>query len=287
MRTVPFRGVLDEVASLGLGRAMDTSNQTELDLVVNRINRRLAEAWDWAMWPDMLRSQERGFAEPWHATMAYSDGDVVWHETLETYYEAAQDVPAGTVVTEAAYWTETTKPVGNLIAWEQYAQDGIGRVWKITNRDAQKYSAVRSYPFMETADGIRVHDSMTQDAAWVLFSLRCPVFSGKAHAGTVMYQTGDVVVSPLTETAGRFPQQGECYKAILAEDGSYAWQLVEFPARLVLPVTMGAAGDLLRYFQQKERGNEMIAEARAYLEDETAKLGSATGMAVNFRGYGG
>lgn len=286
MRTVPFRGVLDEVFSIGVGRPLDTSSQSELDLVVSRINRRLDEAWNWAMWPDVIRSQERAFKAPWHASLAYSSGDVVWSTAEEAYYEAAQDVPAGTDVSNTAYWTETTKPTANLIDWEQYSLDAIGRVWKVSNKDATQYSSLRSYPWQERHDGFLVDDALTANTAWILFSLRCPLFSGKPHSGTVNYYTGDIVLSPLAETAGRFPQQGECYKAILDAEGNNAWQLVEFPARLVLPVTTGAAGDVLRYYGQKDRGAEMIAEARTYLEDEAAKLNGATGAAVNFRGYG-
>lgn len=287
MNKVPFRGVLEEVFGIGVGRALDTSSQVELDLAVNRINRRLQEAWDFAMWPEVIRSQERGCAEPWHTNMAYSSGDVVWDSTTAKYYLASQNVPAGTAVTNATYWTATTKPAGNLIGWEQYSKDEIGRVWKVSNKDATKYSSLRSYPWVETSDGIRVHDDMTGDTAWVLFSLRCPVFSGKPHDPTVNYETGDIVLSPLTEVTGRFPQQGESYKVIKDAENNYAWTLVEFPKRLALCVTTAAAGDLLRYYQQKERGNEMIAEARTYLEDEVMKLGSASGAAVNFRGYGG
>jgi hypothetical protein len=278
--TTPFRTVLDEVlASVGL--AYDSSNQTQLDLCVNFINRRMAQAWDYQAWKETARSEERAFADEWNEDIPYSDGDVVYSSTQDAYYEAtAATVPAGTAVTDTDYWAEDDRPTDSLIEWDQYNDNEIGRVWKITDADIRGDTKWESYDFLETNTGIYVKDC-TADTVWVYFNLRPPQFSPKAHATSgVTYAVGDIVYSPAAETTGKFPYSGECYKAYTDEDGNQVWQLVEFPARFAPYVTAAASADMMRLYGQKEAAQERLAEARMYLQEESTKEGGGAEIEI-------
>jgi hypothetical protein len=279
MRTVPFRSVLDDVLGAA-GYAYDASNTTLIDRAVQNINTHVARIHEAAPWMEAIRCQERAFAAPWHASLAYSSGDVVWSPTLETYYEAAQDVPAGTVVTNATYWTETTRPTESLIEWEQYGLDEIGRVWKAQNRDYFGDTKPRSYGWMERDDGLMVKDC-SADTAWILFNTRPTRFSGKAWSAGVVYPRKSIVLSPSSETTGVFPQQGECFRYEVDADGNNIWVYQPFPARFELYVKAAASADLMRY---AGKPNESVAltrgEADRYFEEEVQKAGAGSEIEV-------
>lgn len=275
MRTTPFRAVVDEVlASVGL--VYDSTATAQNDVVASVINRRVAEAWDWARWPEWTLSEERAFADFWRDDLAYSTGDVVWSVAQEKYYEALQTVPIGTAVTNATYWEASSAPTAREISLEQYGETYIGRVWAVGSVDPQTHSELTTYGWNEGPDKISVPDC-TLDTAWVLFGRRAPKFSLKAHSGATVYASGNVVFSPSTETSGIFPQAGECYEALQDEAGDWFWSWVEFPEQIAGYVVAAASADLMRYYGNKEQAQERAAEAMRILELEVSKLGTLNG----------
>ena len=275
MRRVPFRTILERIHELN-GLTYDGANTSLLAVVVNSINRRVAEAWDWCPWPELLRVEQRAFAEDWVATESYSTGDVVWYNSA--YWEAQQD-STGVAPVEGADWSETDTPADKLIAWEQSGETKIGRPLYIYKNDPRSASTNVRYSWMEDTDGIHML-GCTRETVWVVFMEPATVYSSIVWATNAPYERYDVVYYPGTETGIAFPDKGECYKAELDSAGEQFWQLQPFPAVLAAYVTYAAAADLARYYRKDEDAARLQADADDHLNQHAMRYAAQTRMNV-------
>lgn len=260
IRRVPFRTILEGVLA-PVGQTLDTALTAQLTIAVNAINMRVEEGWNYGAWPEWTLCQERPFADKWYDDLSYAAGDLVYYAPNHKYYTALLAGTNQNPVTATTYWEETVD-VDQIVGWEQYYQDKIGRVLGVTNADPNTTLDYYDWEWELGADGLLIPEA-TGDTVWVKFLKRPPRFSASiwTAAPATAYQRYDVVFYPGTES-GNFPSKGECYELDLDTDSNPIYTLVEFPAVLEAFVTRAAAADLARFYGQEKKAD--VLEDRAY-----------------------
>jgi hypothetical protein len=282
MRATPFRTVLEQVLGL-CGQPFDINRTDQLAQAANFINLRVQEWWDHNPWPELLNHEERAFAADYYSSRTYGLGDVVWHAATEKYYEALQTTQ-GNAVTDATYWEETDTPEALLIAWEQYGENKMGRVWNVYTADPRTSRTARKLDFVQTADGIVVPWA-AQQTVWVVFTKPASQYTATLYQESTTYDRYDLVFYPGSETSTAFPDRGVVYQVELDTNNAYFWQLVPFPAFLAPGLVHLAASDMLRNQGQKELAERYEAFGQNRLLDEWDKVRPAT--AASITGVGG
>lgn len=249
MRTTPFRTMLETTLALA-GIPYAATTQDQRDTAANHINLKLQDWWDAKPWPELLQFEERAFASPWDATRSYGVGDVVWSETEEAYYEAAQ-AGSGHAVTDAAWWTVTDKPARQVIDWEQYGQNKIGRVWGVSNTDPRLSTSRVEWEIILTDEGVVVPDA-TGNTVWIVFTKPASRFTAIEYSPTADYDRYDLVFYPGSENGENFPDRGEVSMLELDTNGDDFWDWVPFPAFLSSGISYLAAADMCRFMGGKD-----------------------------------
>lgn len=252
------------------GHVYSSAQTSQLEILCNYINMRVARAWDWAPWPELMQYEERAFAAPYEASRTYVAGDVVWDSTTEAYYEALSTT-TGNAVTNPTYWDEVATPTELLVEWEQYGQTKISRVFGVYTADPRTSKTARSLDWINTADGVVVPNA-AQETVWVAYVKPASRYTSAVWSGSASYSRYDLVFYPGDETSTIFPDRGDVYMAEVDVNGVQVWNIVPFPAFLQQAVSYGAAADMERHYGTKERALEYETLAERYLADEWDKV---------------
>ena len=115
MLTVDYIDVLQATADLC---GLDRSNLGTVEFAQLRAfhNKRLATAWEFEFWPDLIRYEQRWFRPDYSATPTYAAGDQRFYPATQKYYQALRattgNAPASAEgVTTLAYWADCTAPI--------------------------------------------------------------------------------------------------------------------------------------------------------------------------------
>lgn len=174
MRTVTHQSVLYAVAKrMGLDPANNLETNTATALL-EYIDQRTRESWELWDWSEFLIKEQRAFANAWIQSSTYITGQIVFDWTTGTlaYYQAAQNVPAGTLLTNTAFWT--VGPILPLpLTVPTYGQIGsdsnnsvimlpeVGTVFDVTGNDPYQNQVPFPIPFTRSALGITIFPQYT------------------------------------------------------------------------------------------------------------------------------
>lgn len=269
MRTRPFRTVL-ECAMAEAGTPYGAASTDQLEVAANAVSFRSQTAADMFPWPELIRVEERAFAENYFSTKTYATGDVVWDTTERAYYIALQ-ATTGNAVTNATYWAVTTTPSPKIVEVEQYGATKIDRLWDAWKNDPRSSTSNRAWDFTNHYDRYDF-PAATGDTVWLVFSPPPAKYTSIEYDAGADYDRYDQVYFPGDENGENFPDRGENYMIELAEDGVTAiWQLVPFPAVLFGYCVYGTAATLMRNGGNREMAEVLENRAEQALQTEWDK----------------
>jgi len=257
MRTVTFKTILHGVTRM-MGYDPDVDLTTELAAAYTEfINNRFREGYEWAFWPEVMLIEQRAYRQTHDSTEEYDEDDEVYSDDEDGYYIAAQDVPAGTAITNTTYWTELTS-FNRYVPWDPPAGTTglteIGEVEQISRSDPRLTKYVTLLPFSPSADGIQV-ESDAPSLVYVKFRRRPGRFTSLTYNALTTYAADALVY---------YPPTGECYRALNSTTGNLPttanWERVEFPAFLELFVKLAAYADALKDDGQLEKAEAVTGE---------------------------
>ena len=248
MRTVTFKSVYERVMRM-VGLDPDTTGITagQKAHIVDLINDRVRQGWEFDLWPELVTVESRPYRETWSATETYVTGDEVYYATDGKYYEALADTTGEAPSSSPAAWSEVSG-LDPYYPFEPADATAIGEMLGIYRSDPRANAdSVVSLAYTVDGTGIWVHDSLRGGQTnWIKYRRRPPMFTLVAWSAGGSYTLGDVVYVAST---------GECYQAALSSAGAEVWVKLDMPYILQDFVVRAAAADYLR-----EQGNEDRAE---------------------------
>lgn len=134
MRLIAASKIFRQVAAY-MGRTLSEMPSQEWEVLRTFVSMRLGRIWNEALWPDVLRSEQRYFRDHWAAGTTYAAGDQVFYVNDSTYYQSLRGSSLGNRPDDSqAYWyplassyegddwaSGTTYAVGDVV---KYLEDG-------------------------------------------------------------------------------------------------------------------------------------------------------------------
>lgn len=253
MRTVPFRSILEGIASRrGLGGDVPVADQLRHGEFAAQ---RLREGWEYEYWPEWTVIEQRRFRAEWTAT-SYAAGAEVWHAGTDLYWQAAESVISTDVPGASAKWVELVS-FARYVGLDQPGLTPIGEVRALYRQNPRVSTRPGELPYNMVDTGVQPV-SWTGTSVWVEFRRRPPVVSGREYDPARAYVAGEVAY---------YATAGECYEAKGATTGNLPtnatyWARVEFPYVLAEYVKRAAAADALRAGGGHDKAD--AEEAKAY-----------------------
>jgi hypothetical protein len=255
VRSVTFKSVLWGVAlRAGLDPSLNLQvNQAQA--LVEYINSRLREGWEWNDWPELCRIEERAFAYDYDPVVSYVAGDVVWSPVEREYYICVQ-AGTGQAVTDLNFWEPTMiEESERKVEHRQPGRTVIGTMFNIYSVNPDAFQNAREVEWVERSEGFLCGGK--SKTVWCYFRLEPVMFTEEPYDASRTYQEGDLVYDAVT---------GEVYRAVTGSQGQPVsnvvfWELVRFPRVLAEYVKVAAYADGLREDGQQEKAQ--VEEARA------------------------
>jgi len=259
---------------------LDRGNLSSFDFKKLRTSHsnRLATAYEWYDWPELMRVEKRYLRPDYNAATAYATGDEVYYSTADKYYQALS-ASTGNVPTNATYWKEVARVTDfdPYISLEQVGETVIGAVYALYNKDPLRYETVTEYDWHLSNNGIQLTDNKT--LAYVEFRLRPPVLSGDTWSSTKTYSIGDQVYFSDSTTKGNFY---DCTTATnLTDSPSSAaakWTKVDIPYIFGRYLTQAGYADYLTTDQQGERKAQEELFATELLTNQVTLIAGQQGQ---------
>lgn len=270
LRTVSFKSVLWGVARLA-GYKPDTRELSveRAEMLTEFINERVREAWEYTVWPDLRRVEQRYYHQGLWSAGSWAAGAIVYYSPDETYYEAN----IGTSETPGAAATDwdVKTSYSKLIPWEQLASTKLGAVERVTYSDPRINRTPTDLVY-RTADreGLYVLDHRAAHSVWLTLLVREPEFNYAVHNPNTSYGAGAISYWPAT---------GECYLSLVSgnqvADPSVSgnWDQVEFPYVFASFVKRAAYADWLRAHKQHDLADRHERKALGRLDDTQHRQG--------------
>jgi hypothetical protein len=257
MTTIVFKKVVDRIfRRCGLDPTDSDVNGATFRSLVEHINDRLYSAWFSWEWRFIEFLEQRAWRQVWNVSFSYDNGTEVFFPTDGTtpdgYYQAIQNVPGSTAITNTAYWKNIDPLQDIYLEYAQPFENVIGQVVELYDTDPRTNHHARLLDFQPSTKGIDVsyrNCPGIPKQVWVKYKPPPPEFTAVPYV-VKTYSIGDKVFQP---------SDGQCYlKAfppISTPPGptpptppppSIEWQLIEFPERFSRFVTAGAYADLIR-----------------------------------------
>lgn len=310
MRTVTQQSVLNAIATkMGL----DPSGNLETNVAtayLEYIDERCREAWELWDWTEFLISDQRAFANAWiKASAAYVTGNIVfdWTNGTLAYYQAKQNVPANTLLTNTTYWLlgptlpmPLTVPnfgqIGSNAANAVLTLPEVGTVLGVYSNDPFQNAipspvnwtrtalGVTAYPQNTTwanspvilAGGVITYPYTNFNTIFILHRMAYPGFatlpwvSGQSYVpGNIVYYSTDTYVNILA-TSSQAP-------TVTAN-----WTLQPFPYILSEFVKQAAYCDALIEDGQQEKADMRLPNAYARLYNEFDKQTLQQGLTQRY-----
>lgn len=234
---------------------------------------RVRDAWILARWPGTLVMEERAYAPRFALATVYADGDVVYDDATNAYYEAHEDGFSGRPVTDGAYWT-ALGDFDRALALEESGETPIGEVLGVWRTDPRK-GAASPVGYTLLSDEAWC-DPQAPATVWVLFRLAPPVFTATPYAAGTTYFAGDAAFGlphsylALRETTGTAPPHAATWRPQLC------------PAVLADWAARGAKADWLASDGQEDKAAAQESLARGWLNDRLADLTIHQGQAARY-----
>jgi hypothetical protein len=283
MQTVRFEQVLER-CSKTCGILPDTEDYTAefAERLAHWISTRLPDAWFYAAWRKILKTEQRTYAAPWSSTETYDDGDVIYYEG--EYWESLAGSNTNNTPAEGVWWTAAGDVDQNILFDQDWTTEVIAGVKRITLRDPRKTRTPFEYEFITDETGIWLTGNASAEP-YVQFWPECPTFTTTEWAAGEAYVEGDLVLG----------SDGNCYQATEGSTGNdpvagTSWSAVGFPAFLQRWIEQAVRADFLRYDNQDDKAaaQEAVADQilqRIAMEEGAMQDQEETGMRM--RGYGG
>tara|TARA_Y100000588_G_scaffold223141_1_gene237057 strand:- start:808 stop:1668 length:861 start_codon:yes stop_codon:yes gene_type:complete len=252
VRKIDYIDILSATADLS---GLDRDNLSSFDFRKLRTshNNRLATAYEWYDWPELMRVEKRYLRPDYNASTAYVLGDEVYDSSTDKYYQALSST-TGNGPTNTTYWKEVTRVTDfdPYISLEQTGKTVIGTVYALYNKDPLRYETVTEYDWHLSSNGIQLTDN--KNFAYVEYRLRPPALFGDTWSNAKTYSVADQVYFSDSTTKGNFY---DCATATnLNESPSSAaakWTKVDIPYIFGRYLTHAGYVDYLTTDQQGER----------------------------------
>jgi hypothetical protein len=244
-----------ERCSKTCGILPDTEDYTPefAERLAHWISTRLPDAWFYAAWRKVLKTEQRTYAAPWVSTTTYLDGDTIYYDG--EYWESLQDANTNNTPAEGAWWTGA-EPEERILFDQSWATEVIASVKRVTLRDPSKTRTPFEYEFVTDADGIWLTGTASAEP-WVQFWPECPEFTTTEWDASTAYVEGDLALG----------SDGNCYRATEGTTGSNptagtSWAVVGFPSFLQRWIEQAVRADFLRYDNQDDKAGaqEQVAD---------------------------
>lgn len=251
MRTIDYIDVLSATADLcGLDR--DNLSSNEFKKLRTSHSNRLATAYEWYDWPDLMRAEHRYLRPLYSATIAYVVDDIIFYVAGDAYYKCIQ-ANTGQAPTEAAYWTVVTRAdFDPYISPEQTGQTVMGTVLGVFDKDPRRYETLVELDWHPSSNGIQLTDNLTK--GWVEFRLRAPDLKGDAWDASGDYAVGDQAYFSDYATPGNFY---DCATVTTGGESPITtaakWTKVQIPYIFGRHLSQAGLADYLTSDQQSER----------------------------------
>jgi hypothetical protein len=253
-------------------------------------SKRLDEGWRYAMWPDLMRWDERFFRQFYDGTKTYAAGDIVYNSAVdEKYYRAIAPVLAFQTPPNATYWEEVAASGKPMDAYIPYEQIGVGllpfgSVFAVTELDPRIQAdpaLARPLEFWRSEKGIEVPKGIqgTLTTVWVEYRLRSPKLFGAVYSGSATYTTVQQIYYTLA--SGASADFYNCISATTAglnPENSSKWAIVQIPRFLEEWLVQSVYADYLKADGQDEKYMAELADAHEKLSQQRILLEAQEGQ---------
>lgn len=251
MRTIDYIKVLSTTADLcGLDR--DNLSSHEFKKIRDAHNNRLASAYEWCEWPELIYCEKRYLRADYNSATTYSTGDVVYYSSTDKYYQASQ-AATNILPTVTTHWAVVTRADFNpYISLTQAGKTEMGTVFGLYDKDPARYETLEAFDWHLSNNGIQVTDNKT--FAWVEFRVRAPEIDGDSWSQSSTYSVGDQVYFSNSSTPGNFYN---CTAATSSGESPATtpskWTVVQIPYIFGRYLAHAGYADYLTSDQQSER----------------------------------
>lgn len=239
MKTVSFKSVLERVARLWLGDMDEVTYSTaQKRRMADAINAAVRVGVEHADWQELVRVAERPFRPHWDAEASYAAGTEVWHADTEAYWYAVRGNAGVEPGTSDDDWAEV-ESLDRYLAWSMSGFWPVASVLGVFDADPVKGQAGR-FDFVSDYRGVWPQDC-TEDTVWLRYRMMPPVFTvQEVDDGGEEGEPETIVLGDLRY----FPDEEECYLALVNDAGDAVWSKVPMPYFLSNYVPLKAAAEL-------------------------------------------
>lgn len=264
MRTVLFGQILDAISKrAGWGPVVDI-DPSRRGKIIEFINGRMGEAWEWDYWPELIRTENRAYRDTWVITYPYMAGDEKYNAYDETYYTCLMGNTGVRPDTDTDKW-EVLDVTDKYIGYEQYDQTFIGHVLAVYTRNPRTSSKPGLLAHGVSENGIQL-SGMAPNFPWITFRIRVAVFGNDEFDATYDYVATNVVYDPVT---------GNCFQALQTTAGGEYWGLVEFPYIFRRYIVRAVYSDILLDEGKIDQAAYQETKAEGFLMDtQDIEIGS-------------
>lgn len=248
MKTCIIKPVYEAIIRrIGLDPDTAGYSATQKANLAELVNERLAQIWESALWPEILKVEQRYYRATWDDALLYIEDDEVWYE--DAYYKSLQDANTNHQPDTATDWWEEIDEDADFVRYIEFDQDGETEIDAIDVEDGVFDSDPRIFrdrgrirDVVVKEDQIIVRAEQAPLRPWIRFRPVCPEFSYTEWSAATAYSIGNLCYYATT---------GESYKALAAgtnknpySEPSY-WEPVYFPKMFKTYVLHAVASDLM------------------------------------------
>lgn len=276
MRKIDYIDILSATADLcGLDR--DNLSSNEFKKLRTAHSNRLATAYEWFDWPELMRIEKRYLRPDYNAATSYVTGDQVYYSTEDKFYQATQ-AAVGIAPTNDSYWTAISRVTDfdPYISLDQADATAIGTVYALYEKDPNSYETVVEFDWHLSSNGIQLTDN--KSFAYVEFRLRAPALKGDTYSATTAYSVDAQVYFSDASTPGNLY---DCATATTAGDSPSSaaakWVKVDLPYIFGRHLIHAGFADYLTTDQQSERKAQEEGFALDLLTNQVTLLAGQQG----------
>lgn len=296
MNTVRFRDVLHAVVHLmGRNPLSGDFSPEEAAMITSFINLRVAKAWTWAWWPDLVRNELMPYRPVWREVKSWAKGDEVYEMGQGGYWRSKIDDNANQLPSASPEAWEEVEYFAKYIPYNHPDFEPIGHVHGVTER----------YPFGESRSGRRFEFTLDRNGVvlgkeapalvWVRYRVPVPMYSAEEVDPLKGYPAGYVVYGPdghcYISTAAISPDEelwvldafgniqdgsgapvqlweldesGDVTPTVIYQQFTDKWKRVHFPQFLMSTIVRAAYSDYLRAQGQHDKA---IVDEAMFMEE--------------------
>ncbi len=255
MRTIRFKTVLDSISRMAGWGSVEDLDDIRRGRIVEYVNIRIREAWEWDGWAELMRVEHRAYRESWDVDRPYMAGNEIYYSPANSYYRCLLGNTGEQPDVSGTFW-QLFEIEDKYIGYEQPGETFIGHVRHCYMRNPRKSQCPGKLSHGLHEEGVQL-SPLAPAKVWVEFRIRAAQFGNDEHDPARLYEVCDIIYDPTT---------GECYQALLSVAGEY-WAKIEFPYIFKNFVVRAVSSDLLRDDGQEEKSYPEESRAYDYLMD--------------------